>query len=208
MSPILLTEDIIEKACLETVKWWVDCEAKYHGAFTNNQHKHNQKKVFYAFTKKYSVRRTIIGKNQDATNRLYYWLEKSAFKQAMKEKDGSFIDKIADDYEGNNIISLLSKYATLIKPDYYAMYDRNALYTLKAYDNKFKSKKYADFFATFRNFKKTELPKIPSETIDFYVDMLGKRFPKLETKITKEIYKNRLTDKLLWVYADEHNNKK
>ena len=201
-----LTSELVEKACLETVYWWVDCEAAYHSVFKSKSINKNTQEVFYKFTKKYSVRRTLTGtgaKGKDATDYLLTKLNSEFYSKAKAAKDVSFVDDNAKAYTEKKIVSLLSKYATLISPDYFGMYDGNALWSLRQYDNEYKISDYASFFKAFTNFKTKELPKIKSKTIKYYLDMLQKRFKNLKSPITDQVFKNRLADKLLWVYFDD-----
>ena len=186
----------LKRAQLETIYWWVDCEHRYHHLFKQDREIDDEyRSTFYEFTKKYSVRRTIKGDGQAQVSKLLDQLYKNDFINKAIAGEPNLIDNIDKDHSGKSIRSLLSKYATLINPLVYTMYDTRGVNSLKEFGGKRGYMSYAVFYTQFLAYQTILVDALNDHDVEYYIDLCEKQ----EKPIDIDIFKRRLADKYLWV---------
>ena len=191
-----IIESTLKRAYLETVYWWVDCEHRYHHLFKQDKEVDDEyRNTFYEFTKKYSVRRNIKGSDHRPVFALLDKLNNLDFVSRTLEGEPNLIDEIDETLPGRSIRSLLSKYATLINPQAYTMYDTRAVNSLKEFGGKRGYMSYALFYKQFLAYQTILVDAINDHDVEYYIGLCKKQ----EKPINIDIFKRRLTDKYLWV---------
>ena len=191
-----IIESTLKRAYLETVYWWVDCEQRYHHLLKQDKEIDiKYQNTFYEFTNRYSVRRTIKGNGEIPVLNLLDQLYKNDFINKARAGEPNLIDNIDKDGSGKSIRSLLSKYATLINPKAYTMYDTRAVNSLKEFGGKRGYKSYAGFYTQFLSYQTILVEALNDSDVEYYIDLCEKQ----EKPIDIDIFKRRLTDKYLWV---------
>ena len=186
----------LKRAQLETIYWWVDCEHRYHQLFKQDKEIDiKYQNTFYEFTNRYSVRRTIKGNGEIPVLNLLDQLYKNDFINKARAGEPNLIDNIDKDGSGKSIRSLLSKYATLINPKAYTMYDTRAVNSLKEFGGKRGYMSYALFYKQFLAYQTILVDAINDHDVEYYIGLCKKQ----EKPINIDIFKRRLTDKYLWV---------
>ena len=196
----------LKRAQLETIYWWVDCEHRYHDLFKQDKEIDiKYQNTFYEFTNKYSVRRTLSGKGQGVTDELLSSL--NVFKTACLKGNHDIIDETDTTLAKagfNSLRSLLSKYATLINPLVYTMYDTMAVANLKQLDGKgvhSKFRSYTDFYTEFTKYEKSLYEQIEDADIAYYIGLCRRQGKPIDI----HIFKRRLADKYLWIANTSRN---
>ena len=200
---MIFTKEKIELACVSALQWWVFYEHDFHKLFSRHSitdlHKKSEiQNAFYDFTILYSVKRNIKGKGMGPTNQLLNDLNVFKFEKRVKQNDITVIDEFDQNYDPS-IVSLLSKYATLINPEYYTMRDTKAVNGLRQFGLKHKKNSYQEFYGIFVKYRNEVENEIKDQT-SFYFDILLKRFPN--KAISEAAFKNRVLDKILWVVSN------
>ena len=136
-----MNKELLQCATNEALYWWIRDEYYYHKIFSNLNTIYKDDKqleffssyLFQPFVRQYSVHRTLkkIKENKIELLRL---LNKANFYGNVVEGNTGIIDFIAsnlpDKYKNGKPISFLSKFAFLINPKEFSLYDsfaRNAL---------------------------------------------------------------------------------
>ena len=104
----------------------------------------------------------------------------------------------------NSLRSLLSKYATLINPLVYTMYDTRAVANLKQLDGKgvhSKFRSYTDFYTEFTKYEKSLYEQIEDADIAYYIGLCRRQGKPIDI----HIFKRRLADKYLWIANTSRN---
>ena len=149
-----IIESTLKRVYLEAVYWWVDCQQRYHLLLKQDKEVDDEyRNTFYEFTKKYSVRRNIKGSDHRPVFALLDKLNNLDFVSRTLEGEPNLIDEIDETLPGRRIRSLLSKYATLINPQAYTMYDTRAISSLKIFRGKWSYKSYVGFYTQFLSYQ-------------------------------------------------------
>ena len=196
-----IIESTLKRAYLETVYWWVDCEHRYHHLFKHDKEIDDEyRSTFYEFTKKYSVRRNIKGSGYSPVFALLDKLNNLDFVSRALEGKPNLIDEIDETLPGRSIRSLLSKYATLINPLVYTMYDTRGVKSLRAYREVNRYRSYVKYLEDFNSHKKDMQERVNDTDLNYYIDLCKKQ----KCPCPKQIFINRLADKDLWVKQDDN----
>jgi len=200
---------LFQKACLLAAYWWVDCEDEYHRQFRSIDIKRLPYDAFYAFTIKYSVRRTFSVKDapgQQASNSLLKDLSREFISSCVAgNKDA--VDSYGE-FHGHNIRSLLSKFATLINPNVFTMYDGNSRVGLNRENSRGDHAvpaRYSSFLKEFFVFKKKMNNSIKENDIKYYLSLLYDKQSVDPGSLTYDIFINRVADKYLWYLGSSEN---
>lgn len=210
----------IKIACLSATFYWLTSDYNHHKIFQekiDGSIFDDYKKEFYKFTVAFSVRRTIKNPTKDETNELEgvevtnLLLEdlskKNGFIDEAKNGDLNAVDKFLNEgnrKKWNNIVSCLGKFAALIKPETYAMYDTLAVKTMKELSNYRKSnvdtyKHYMGYFEALKREVEEKYGDIINSGFNNFEEKYSKYTPINKNKsIAREAYVNRMIDKLLW----------
>ena len=195
----------LKRAYLETVYWWVDCEHRYHHLFKQDKEIDiKYQNTFYEFTNMYSVRRNIKGSDNRPVFALLDKLNNLDFVSRTLEGEPNLIDEIDETLPGRSIRSLLSKYATLINPKAYTMFDGRATAALNAYNKKNRHRKfnnYKDFYCEFKGSEESLIEQIKDDDIDYYLALCTRQGKSIDN----DIFKRRLADKYLWIANTSRN---
>lgn len=120
---------------------------------------------------------------------------KSSFVDKALKGDQALIDTTDIGLAGSSVRSLLSKFAILIKPLSYTMYDTRGVKSLRSFDGPSSYKSYDEYYKVFIGYQQKLEPYIESTDLKYYIKLCkkqGKTCPE-------DIFRNRLGDKYLWV---------
>lgn len=213
----MLESKLLQMATNETIYWWKRDEYYYHKIFSNIQNIVEDKErlsffanyIFKTFARQYSVHRTLTKFNDNLFNILEY-LNANDFFALVKDGQKEIIDSIAKQMKGSyskgRPISFLSKFAFLINPTEFSLYDSNATDSINLMikngtikNSKSIGKSYSQFI------------KIVDQQIEENKTSLSEQFHLLNNfewtielifiKDNIAIFNRRLYDKYLWLYC-------
>lgn len=211
------------------VYWWVMCDHDFHVIFSKDKDGYKDdeepfEEAFYDFTTKYSVSRSVINmkshsgkseKGETAKNRL---LQHIYSKGDISTCLPIYLDELNNRFRENNrkkskkeksvgvsVLSLLSKFATLVNPSKFSMMDRNAKWSLKqlGYTEKVNISSYKEFHEGFESYYKEFNDLVYNDSNDdniYFYKLLEKIIDNKEDMIDIDVFQRRVADKYLWHY--------
>ena len=217
----MIDQKLLQYATNEAIYWWIRDEYYYHKIFSNIESIFKEEEqvdlftnyLFKTFARQYSVHRTINDFNNEAKNLLEFLNTEDYFKHVTKNEIG-IIDVIASKLKGRfakgKPISLLSKFAFLINPEYFSLYDkfaRNSINSIiKSNDSNY-SKAKDKIYIQFINKINSEIEVNKAELLN-QIYVLVNLQPKVEIDFLEKnprIFIRRIFDKYLWLLSQEEN---
>ena len=205
----MIDNQLLSKAYLEATYWWVNWESYYHTVFRKWKLKtaatllESDYALFYDFAKQYSVIRTVTG-GKVVLDQLLRTLVDEPFLSEVTQGTVEVIDGYADvlSHEENKLTSLLSKFATLVNPSDFTMYDGLAKVGLArllyGQDSSRKHREYSTFHVDWLAARAMLKDLVSTRSMDLHYHYVCSSFDTDSSLLTRDIYFNRVTDKYLW----------
>lgn len=205
----MIDNQLLAKAYLEATYWWINWEGYYHTVFRKWKLKtaatlvESDYALFHDFAKQYSVMRTVTG-GKAVLDHLLRILVVEPFLSEVTQGTITMVDGYADvlGQEQNKLTSLLSKFATLVNPSDFTMYDGLAKVGLArllyGQDSSRTHREYSTFHRDWLAARAVLKEQVSTRSIDLHYHYVCSSFDTDSSLLTREIYFNRVTDKYLW----------